>query len=150
MAAQLSLYSSFKEFLLNDTIEPAADDIYLMLLSSSYSPNMNTHTVLADVSASEVAVQGGYAAGGWNLSKLGIARSGATVTADLADLVHTATGSGVPAWRYAVLYANVTRNTKVKPLVGLLLGNDAPADIPSTPSGTNLVVQWNASGVFQS
>jgi hypothetical protein len=56
----------------------------------------------------------------------------------------------VPAWRYGVLYANVTRNTKVKPLIALLLGNDAPADIPSTPAGTNLVVQWNASGVYQS
>lgn len=150
MAAQLSLYSSLKEFIFNDTIELATDDVYLMLLSSSYSPNMNTHTVLADVSASEVAVQGGYAAGGWNLGKMSISRSGATVTADLADLVQTATGAGIPAWRYAALYANVTRNTKVKPLIGLLLGNDAPADIPSTPSGTNLVVQWNALGAWQS
>jgi hypothetical protein len=150
MPAQLSLYSSFKENVFADTVELGTDDVYLMLLSSSYSPNMNTHTVLADVSASEIAVAGGYAAGGWNLAKMSVSRSGATVTVDLADLVHTATGAGVPAWRYGVLYANVTRNTKVKPLIALLLGNDAPADIPSTPAGTNLVVQWNASGVYQS
>jgi hypothetical protein len=150
MAAQLSLYSSFKENVFRDDVELSLDDIRLVLLASSYASNMNTHTVYADISASEIAAQGGYTSGGINLGKMSVSRSGSTVTVDLADLVLTATGAGIPAWRYAALVADVTRNAKVKPLIGLVLGNDAPADIPSTPAGTNLVVQWNASGVYQS
>lgn len=150
MPAQLSLYSSFKEDLFKDNVELSLDDVRCVLLSSAYSSNMNTHSVLADISASEIAAQGGYTAGGLNLGKMSVSRSGSTVTVDLADLVLTATGAGIPAWRYAALVADVTRNTKVKPLIALILGNDAPADIPSTPAGTNLVLQFNAAGVFQS
>ena len=150
MPAQLSLYSSFKENVFRDDVELSLDDIRVVLLSSAYTANMNTHTVLADISANEVAAQGGYTAGGINLGKMSISRSGSTVTVDLADLVLTATGAGIPAWRYAALVADVTRNAKVKPLIGLVLGNDAPADIPSTSAGTNLVIQWNAAGVYQS
>ena len=97
MAAQLSLYASAKQHIFDDTIELATDDIYVALLSSAYSSNMSTHTVWSDVSASEVAAQGGYTAGGLNLGKMSVSRSGSTATVDLADLVLTATGAGVPA-----------------------------------------------------
>jgi hypothetical protein len=149
MPAVLSLYQSAEENIFKGTVRLYEDTFKLMLVGAGYTPNANTHTVRADIT-SEVAAAGGYTTNGWELAPFVITRSGATTTVDLPDLIKTATAGIIPAFRWAVVYAEVTRNTVVNPLLFYVLGNDAPADIPATADGTNLVFQWNASGVWTS
>jgi hypothetical protein len=65
-----------------------------------------------------------------------------------AAFVWTASGTGIPAWRYGVVYYLGTLNSKVNPLVGYFLGDSTPADIPLTTSGNTLTVTPNASGIL--
>lgn len=149
MTASLSMYQSAEKYIFDGTIQLYTDTFKLVLCGSGYTPDFNNHTILADLT-SEVAAQGGYTTGGWAVGVFTITRSGATTTVDLADLVKTATGASILAWRHAVVYANVTRNTVVNPLLFEVLGDTTPADIPATAINTNLVFEWNVNGIWQS
>ena len=60
------IYNSFKRDILNGSIDMDTDTIKLMLVTSAYTPNIDTHTKRADVT-SEVT-GGGYTAGGATLA----------------------------------------------------------------------------------
>jgi hypothetical protein len=104
---------------------------------------------LSDVSANEIAAGFGYTAGGVACTAT-IARVGATTTFSLTDGLWTASGGSIPVWRYAVIYASVTRNGVTNPLVSYILGDTTPADIPATVNGATLRVRINTSGLFTS
>jgi hypothetical protein len=63
-------------------------------------------------------------------------------------VVWTASGTGIPAWRYGVLYYLGTLNGKVNPLVGYFLGDSTPADVPLTTSTNTLTITPSASGIL--
>jgi hypothetical protein len=44
------------------------------------------------------------------------------------------------------MYSNVNVGGVLKPLIGYILFNDAPADI--TVSGVNWTIQWSGSGII--
>jgi hypothetical protein len=67
---------------------------------------------------------------------------------DSADPSWTASGSGIPAHRYYVMYVVGTLWGKTNPLIGYFIGDNTPADIPLTASGNPLTVTVNASGWF--
>ena len=66
---------------------------------------------------------------------------------DAVDPSWTASGGGIPAFRYAVFYINATVNSIVKPL--LLCVGDVAADVPATVAPNPLSIQLNATGLFQ-
>lgn len=108
-----------------------------------YAPP-STHTVFADVSASELPTAGGYTAGG-------AALTGKAVT----TVLHSARYSASPVrWsgstftaRYAVIYKVGTVNSLVNPLLLYVLLDSTNADV-SVPSAAAFSLSWPTTGVF--
>jgi hypothetical protein len=128
-----------------------AADVRLALVTSSYTPNVDEtsgHDEWADVSANQIAGSGGYTTGGQALaSKAKVAGTNAFAF-DSADVVWTASGGGIAAHRYAVMYVNGSLWGLTSPLVGYFLSDNAPADIPITTAGNTLTYQAPSPGWF--
>jgi hypothetical protein len=128
-----------------------AGNFRLALVSSAWTPNNATDEVWSVASGSEIANGNGYTTGGATPSTITLTQSGGVVTFKWptgSPVIWTATGSGIPAWRRAVLYYLGTLNGKVNPIVGHCLGDSTPADVPLTTSGNTLTFTPNASGVL--
>lgn len=152
MAAVLTHYAAFEEWLLKDVIELSVDTLKVALLSSSYTLDLTAHDRLASVSAFEIAAAGGYVTGGLTLAGVAVARSGADTFLGLNDLDLVYSGGTWPAWRCGVIYAAVTRGGIINPLIAHVLADDTAGgtDIPATaaPAATRRL-RWNPAGVFQ-
>lgn len=142
MAASLTFYQSFREYLGDATIDLDGHTFKVLLTSSSYTPNAGTHTVKADVT-NELSTANGYTAGGETLGSVTWNRSGGTVTFGAADTVWTASGAGITA-RYAVLYDDTAASDE---LVCYILLDTTPADVTAT-AGNTLTLAWNGSGIL--
>lgn len=126
----------------NKEIDWDSDDIRVMLVSSSYSPNQDAHDYLDDVVGFEVSGTG-YVAGGQALS-------GKTVTKDDVNNVIILDGADV-TWanstitaRYAVVYDNTGATNAAKPLIGYV---DLVSDQASNAG--NFTIQWDATGILR-
>lgn len=144
MAATITLYQSFNEYVSDGTIDLDTHTFKVMLVSSSYTPSASTHTVKADVT-NELSTANGYTAGGATLGSVTWAHSGATATWDAADTTWTASGGSIAA-RYAVIYDDTAASDE---LVAYVLLDSTPADVTAT-DGNTLTLQWNASGILTS
>lgn len=142
MAASITFYQSFREYLGDATIDLDTHTFKVMLTSSTYTPNAATHTVKADVT-NELSTANGYTAGGATLGSVTWSRSGGTVTFDAADTQWTASGGSITA-RYAVIYDDTAASDE---LVAYILLDTTPADVTAT-AGNTFTLQWNASGIF--
>jgi hypothetical protein len=60
----------------------------------------------------------------------------------------TASGAGIPAWRYGVLYVVGSLWGITSPLLAYFTGDSTPADVPLTASGNQLQVNCPANGWF--
>lgn len=123
----------------------------LMLLASTYTPdNSDTgHELLADVSSHQIAAGNGYTSGGAAIANAVLSLSSG-MKFDADDVVWTASGTGIPAWRYGLIYWLGTVNSKVNPILGHFLGDSTPADVPLTTAGNPLTVAWNVAGLVTS
>src|SRR5512134_3682538 len=85
-------------------------DVRLALVTSVYTPNITAtgHNEWADVSANEIGTTTGYTAGGFVLTGEAVAASAANdgFKFSTGNASWTATGAGIDAWRYGVIYAN--------------------------------------------
>ena len=134
-------YTELKKYLIARDIEIEADTLKLALVTSSYTPSL-AHTIWGDVSANEVATGSGYTTGGEALTGVAVTNT-TNLKIDANDVTWTAL---TKTFRYGVLYANVTRNTFVNPLIAYYLFDDTPANV--VVSGTNWTVQWSSSGLL--
>ena len=121
---------------------------YLALVKSTWTPAPTTDELWSTVSGNEVANGNGYTTGGIALTGVTLAQTAGVVKFTSAAAVWTASGTGIPAWRYGVLYYLGTLNGKVNPLVAYFLGDSTPADVPLTTSPNTLTVTMNASGII--
>lgn len=145
MAASITFYNSFREYVADGTIDLDTDTFKVTLHTSTYTPSATTHTVYADLT-NELSTASGYTNGGATLGTVTWNRSGGTVTFDAADTVWTASGGTITA-RYAVIRKDGTANAIVSPLIAYILLDTTPADVSAT-TGNTLTLQWNASGIF--
>jgi hypothetical protein len=136
-----TLYGAAKEGIAKATIDLDGETIRAMLLTSAYTPVVNTHALTSDLTG-ELPTADGYTAGGAALTGVTVTRSGGTVTFDAADVSWTASGAGLTA-RYLVLYADGATDR----LIGYILLDDTPANVVVN-AGTTLTIQWSASGIF--
>jgi hypothetical protein len=115
--------------------------IKVMLLSSAYTPNQDTHDYLDDVVANEVSGTG-YTAGGQALASKTNAYDASTNTVkfDAADV--TWSSSTITA-RYAVVYDDSPATSATKPLIAYF---DFTTDRAS--SNGDFIVRWGTDGVF--
>lgn len=141
MAASLTFYNSFREFVADGTIDLDTDTFKVMLVASGYTP-LTSHTVKTDIT-NELSTANGYTAGGATLGSVTWGHSGGTATFDAADTVWTASGGSIVA-RYAVIYDDTAGSDQ---LVCYILLDTTPADVTTT-AGNTLTLQWNGSGIF--
>jgi hypothetical protein len=147
MAASITLYNHTALRIADATnILLSTGTFKVTLHTSSYTPSA-AHAVYADAT-NELATAFGYTAGGLTLAGVTLT----TVTTndamfDANDAVWTASGGSIPVWRYAIIRRSDTVNSLVGPLIGYILGDTTPADIPATTTGNTLTLQWNASGI---
>jgi len=138
--ATTKTYGSLITKAFNKEVDFDTDTIKVALVSSSYTPNQDTHDYWDDVSSNEVSGTG-YTAGGATLaSKTVTYDSGTNVTKfDAADVSWT---SSTITARYAVVYLD-TGTASTSPLIAYVdFGSDQ-----SSSSGTFQIV-WDSAGIF--
>ena len=123
--------------------------IKLSLHTSAYTPNVGTggHSLASNLT-NELPTGGGYTAGGVTLTSPTKTAVTGGYKFSTANAQWTASGSGIPAWRYAVLRVEGTVGGKVNPVIGYILGDAAPADVPATISGNPLTISCPANWWF--
>ena len=137
------LYTNYKRAALAGEVALLTDTIKVMLVSSSYTPNETAHTVLADVSAHEIAAGSnpGYTAGGITLTSK-------TVTADTVDREGVFDAADV-SWtsstitaRAAIIYRQGVSATPSTLIAYVDFGSNQ-----SSSNGT-FQISWNAEGII--
>ena len=124
--------------------------INMLLTTSTYVPDTtNTgHTVLANIT-NELANGNGYVTGGVALSAPTLAAFSTTgFKFSTGNAVWTASGTGIPAWRYGVIYVVGALWGITSPLLAYFTGDSTPADIPLTAAGNSLQITTPANGWF--
>ena len=115
------------------------------LHSSSYTPNVSTHAVYADLT-NELSTANGYSSGGATLSGVSFTLGASSVILTASPTVWNATGGSIAA-RYVVLRYVGTVNSQVDPLILYVLVDTTPADKTAT-AGNAFTVTWSASGIY--
>ena len=135
------LYGQLMAKAFNKEVDFDSDTIKVMLTTSSYTPNQDTHVYKSDVT-NEVSGTG-YTAGGQALTSKIVTYDSATNTVimDAADTVWSA--STITA-RYAVIYDDAGASDATKVLLGYV---DFGSDQSST-SG-NFTLTWDATGIIR-
>lgn len=135
-----AVFNSFKRDVMNGAIDLDTDTLKVMLVTSAYSPNIDTHTKRSDITNEVVGA--GYVAGGATLAN-------PTVTADNTDDEGvfdaddvTWTSSTITA-RGAVIYKSRGGAASADELVGYV---DFGSDYTST--GGNFTITWAAEGIL--
>jgi hypothetical protein len=136
-----NFYNSFKEYIGDGSIDLDDDVFKVMLVKSTYTPDADNHSVLADITG-EIAATGGYARN--SLTGITWTRLAAVLTWDANDSIWSANGADFEAARYWVLYDDTTP-TKILVAYGLI--NNAPADV-IVSDGTDFTLRWDALGLF--
>ena len=136
------LYGNFLAKALNKEVDWDSDTIKVALVSSSYTPNQDTHDYFDDVSSYEVTGTG-YTTGGQTLGSK-------TVTYDSAnnviilDAADTTWSSSTITARYAVIYDDSGATAASKALIGYV---DFSSDQSSTNG--NFTITWDSTGIVR-
>jgi len=139
--ATTKTYGSVIAKAFNKEIDFDTDTIKVALVTSSYTPNQDTHDYFDDVSSNEVSGTG-YTAGGNTLANKSVTyTSGTNVTKFDAD--DTSWTSSTITARYAVIYDASPGSNATRPLIAYVdFGSDQ-----SSSNGTFSIV-WDAAGIF--
>jgi hypothetical protein len=138
MAQSLYIYNQFLSTIANEEVNLNNDELKIMLVSSGYSPNRDTHKYKDNISGEITGT--GYTTGGETLTNM---------TYVLDDKIATLKADN-PRWaslnisniRYAVIYDNTPSTNK--PLI-------AYVDFGETLSLINaeLEIVWNSDGIIR-
>jgi len=138
-------YNCFKKNLMDGVhdIDSGGNDVKLILVSS-YTPNIDTHTLYSHVSASEYSTGSGYTAGGQSLTGKSTVQDNTNDRGvfDAEDVVWAALGTLSPATpSHCIMYDN-TPSSPADPLM-------AYWEIGSTATtGGNYAIEWATAGIF--
>lgn len=125
--------------------------VKLALVTSSYTPDYDEttgHYLWSSASGNEIANGNGYTTGGATLANKAKTAIVNGFMFDSDDVVWTASGGSIPAWRTGVMYVSGSLWGLTNPLIGSFLGDNAPADIAATTAGNNLTVTAPSAGWF--
>jgi hypothetical protein len=136
------LYGNFLAKSLNKEVDFDTDTIKVALLTSSYTPNQDTHDYYDDVSTYEVSGTG-YTSGGATLASKTVTYDSGTnvIVLDAADV--TWSSSTITA-RYAVVYNDSGASAGAKVLIGYV---DFGSDQSSTNG--NFTITWDSTGIVR-
>jgi hypothetical protein len=136
------LYGQFLAKSLNKEVDFDSDTIKVGLVSSSYTPNQDTHDYWDDVVSYEVSGTG-YTTGGATLASKTVTYDSANnvIVLDAADV--TWSSSTITA-RYAVVYNDSGATNAAKALIGYV---DFGSDQSSTNG--NFTITWDSTGIVR-
>lgn len=134
------VYNSFKRDIMNGSIDLDTDTIKVMLVTSAYTPNIDTHTKRSDVT-NEVSGTG-YTAGGQALANKAVSADNTDDEGVFDADDPTWTASTITA-RGAVFYKSRGGASTADELICYL---DFGSDITSTAA--NFVIQIAAEGIL--
>jgi hypothetical protein len=135
------MYGQFLAKALNKEVDFDTDTIKVMLTTSSYSPNQDTHAYKSDVTNEVVGT--GYTAGGQALTSKTVTYDAAT-NVIILDAADTTWANSTITARYAVIYDDAGASDATKVLLGYV-------DLGSDQSSTNgaFALTWDATGIFR-
>ena len=143
------LFSKNKDDIrLNDLV---STNLRMALVANTYTPNVTAtgHSLWSEISANEISGTNGYTTGGATLTGVVAATAGNDgAKLSSGNAVWTASGGSIAAFRYAVLYYVGTLWGIVNPVIGHILCDNTPADIPATTTGNTLTITCPATGWF--
>ncbi len=144
-ATAWTFYNDAKKKIGNGTILLDAG-IWKMILATSASNASTTTISIASQVTGQLAVAGGYAAGGRTIAGVAWTTAGdpSSVKWDATDLVFTASGANLSNVKFAVIHNSVGAVTSGHLLVWSRLST---AQF-SVTSGNTLTVQFAAAGIF--
>jgi len=142
-ATSAKMYGQAVKSAFEGKINLVIDNIKVMLVASTYTPDQDTHIFLSSVRASELSASG-YTAGGFTLGTKTLTYDAASNTvkfdaADLTDALTNFTGT----FRYLVIYDDTPATDAEKPLIAW---QDFGSD--QTATSGNVSISWDAGGIF--
>lgn len=139
MAVTAKMYGPFLQSLANKEVDLDSDTLKVMLCTSAYTPNQDTHRYKSDIT-NEIAGTG-YTAGGVTLTSVAVTYTGATNTLMLDSADPSWPSSTITA-RYAVYYDSSPASDATRPLISYV---DFGADVSSTAAAFTL--QLDPAGI---
>lgn len=140
MAVTAFLYGAFIDKLAQKEIDLDSDTFKVMLCTSTYTPNQDTHDYKNDITNEVTGT--GYTATGATLASVTWGYTSGTNTWKF-DAADTSWASSTITARYAVIYDSTPATDATRPLVGYI---DFGADFVSTGGSFDIV--WAAAGIF--
>lgn len=139
MAVSAKVYGLAIKSLANKEIDWDSDTIKVMLCTSTYTPDQDTHQYKSSVTNEVTGT--GYTAGGNTLTSCTSTYTAGTNTLTL-DAADTSWPTSTITARYAVIYDSSPATDATRPLIAYV---DFGADVVST--GGTFSITWNASGI---
>ena len=142
MAATTTIYGLGMKHLANADINWGTDTIKVALVTSSYTPNQDTHEFYSDLT-NELSASGNYSTGGSSLTSCAKSYDSANNRENLtADNLTFAALTPSAAFRYGIVYKS-TGTGSTSPLIAYInFGAD------QSPGGSDFVIAWAATGVL--
>lgn len=135
-------YNGLKTALITGDINLATDTLKVILVSSAYVPNIDTHVFYSDVT-NELITGGGYTQGGQTLAGVAIVTDLSNDRAALDANDMTWAASTITAARGAIIY----KDTGVPGTSKLVTYIDFIVDKSS--SGGDFTIAWDATGILR-
>jgi hypothetical protein len=140
MAVSAKLYGLFFKSAFNKEIDLDSDTIKLMLTTSSYTPNQDTHQYKSDVTNEVTGT--GWAAGGVTLASFSVAYDTSTNVLKLDATDVAATTVTVANARYGVIYDSSPASDATRPLIAYI---DFDGNQSATAGSVNIT--FDAAGI---
>mgnify|MGYP000906306657 CR=1 FL=1 len=139
-----AIYNSFKVDIMDGTIDLDTDTIKVALVTSSYTPNIDTHTQYSHIT-NELSTGDGYTVGGATLANADVTVDTANDRAKFdADDVTWTTASLTA--RGAVIYKYIDNGGSPDDTSPLICYKDFGADVSST--NADFTIKWHADGIL--
>ena len=139
MAVTALVYGGFLQSLANKEVDLDSDVLKIMLCTSAYTPNQDTHRYTSSVTGEVTGT--GYTSGGNTLGSVAVTYTAGTNTLTL-DAADTSWSNSTITARYAVIYDSTPATDATRPLIAYI---DFGADVSS--SGAAFNITFDAAGI---
>ena len=138
-----AIYNSFKVDIMDGSIDLDTDTIKVVLVTSSYSPDIDTHTQYSHITNQVTGT--GYTAGGATLANKSVTVDTTNDRAKFDADDTTWTSASVTA-RGAIIYKYVDNAGSPADTSPLICYKDFGADVTSTNG--DFTIKWSADGIL--
>jgi len=128
-----NFYDLGRKYMLDGNLVPATDTIKVALVTSAYTPNLATDQFYSGISSNVIGTPQALAS-----------KTTTAGTLKAANITFSAVAGGSTA-SYLAIYKD-TGVAGTSPLLALF---DTVAGFPFSTNGGDIVISWNASGIFR-